>query len=316
MYMMDWCVYFFVRIIICIIQTLSLETCQRLSETWAVVFTYLFPVRQNVIEDNLKHAFPERDVAWRMKIRYAMWQHLFLTICEIALMQRKLHETNWRRLIDLQGGREMVLSMFDPRPSVFVTAHYGNFELNGYLTGLFGFPSHTLARELDNPFLHHYLVKFRESTGQYILPARGSAELAQRILESGGILAALGDHHAGPKGCWVEFFSRPASCHKGIAVFSLVNKSPLNVTMSRRIGAPLRFEIRWLCKFDPGVDHHVAGVEELTQWYSNSIESFVHQHPEQYWWLHRRWKDLRTPQQRQRHQNRTRSEQAGRVIQM
>jgi len=301
---LDWCVYLLARVLICIIQALSLESCQRLSELLASLFTYVIPLRRSVIEDNLQRAFPEGDARWRTKMRWAMWQHLCLMICEISLMHRKLHDTNWRQLIELHGGREMVLSMFDPRPSVFVTAHYGNFELNGYLTGLFGFPSHTLARELDNPFLHRFLIDFRESSGQYILPTRRSADLAQRILESGGFLAALGDHHAGAKGCWVNFFGRPASCHKGVAVFALANKSPINVVFSRRTGGPFRFEVRWLDNIDPSVDPSKAGVDELTQWYTEKIESFVREDPKQYWWLHRRWKDFRSPRQRQRHQQR------------
>ena len=301
---MDRTVYLVVRMLVCLIQSLSVYSCERLSECLATLFTYIIPIRRDVVEENLQHAFPGNDVRWRTQVRWAMWQHLVLMICEIALMRRKLHGTNWRQMIDVHGGREMVESMFDPRPSVFVTAHYGNFELNGYVTGLFGFPSHTLARDLDNPYLHEYLREFRESTGQFILPARGSADLAQRIIDSGGFLAALGDHHAGVKGCWIEFFGRPASCHKGVAVFALAHHCPLNIVYSRRTGGMFRFEIRYHGQIEPDEAGSLATVDGLTQWYSDEIETFVRDQPNQYWWLHRRWKDLRSEKQRFRFQER------------
>ena len=74
-------------------------------------------------------------------------------------------------------------------------------------------PTFTVARTLDNPFLDRFLNRFREAKGQFIVDKQGSAGQIDDVLARGGKLVLLGDQHAGPKGCWVDFFGRQASCH-------------------------------------------------------------------------------------------------------
>ena len=142
-------------------------------------------------------------------------------VCEITQAPRKLHQTNWRQHSQILRIPELVRSLLDDRPVVIISGHFGNFELGGYLLGLFGFPTYSIARPLDNPFLHRFVNRFRGSTGQHIVPKLGSREMVAEILRRGGTLALLGDQSAGDKACWVEFFGRPASTHKAVAVLPL-----------------------------------------------------------------------------------------------
>jgi KDO2-lipid IV(A) lauroyltransferase len=103
-------------------------------------------------------------------------------------------------------------------------------------------------------------------------------------------LTFLADQYAGIKGCWVDFFGRPASVHKSIALLALENNARLSVCASRRLGRPMRFELYDYAEIDPRA---VGTVRELTQWYTSRLEELIRQSPEQYWWLHRRWKDPR-----------------------
>ena len=152
-----------------------------------------------------------------------MWEHLFLMIAEIAHFPRKVHDTNWRDYIHFKNEADDARIVRN-RPRVFVSGHYGNFELAGYTLGLFGFPTFTVARPLDNPYLDRFVNHFRALKGQYILPKRRQRQEAAALLEGRGTLGVLADQHAGPKGCWVNFFGRPASTHKAIAVFALTNE--------------------------------------------------------------------------------------------
>jgi KDO2-lipid IV(A) lauroyltransferase len=104
----------------------------------------------------------------------------------------------------------------------------------------------------------------------------------------------VADQYAGSKGCWVEFFHRPASAHKAIALFALQHDAPIVVGYCRRMARPMQFELTIQGTLDPrSTDRSVNGVKEITQWYTTQIEKMVRQAPEQYWWLHRRWKDNR-----------------------
>jgi KDO2-lipid IV(A) lauroyltransferase len=223
-----------------------------------------------------------------------MWEHLFLLVLEVAHAPRKIHETNWRDFVELGNEDELVRLLMDDRPLLVVAAHLGNFEVGGYVLGILGYPTYTVARTLDNPYLDQFLNQFRAKTGQRIIPKNGGYDQIVEVLAHGGTMTFLADQYAGPKGCWVEFFGRPASAHKAIALLALDNNAQNSVSAARRLDRPMHFELANYAVADP----HKAGssvgtIRDLTQWYTTRLEELVRQTPDQYWWLHRRWKDTR-----------------------
>jgi KDO2-lipid IV(A) lauroyltransferase len=96
----------------------------------------------------------------------------------------------------------------------------------------------------------------------------------------------------------VDFCGVPAACHKALALFSLATNAPMQVVFTRRIGGrPMHFESTMLAQVDPLDDEHgppsaCDSVESMTNWYNQQLERMIDLAPEQYWWLHRRW---RTP---------------------
>jgi KDO2-lipid IV(A) lauroyltransferase len=213
-------------------------------------------------------------------------------ICEIAQAPRKIHDTNWRRHIRVVGKRELVQHLLDVRALVLVSGHFGNFEMASFTLGLLGVPTFAVARPLDNPYLQRWLLQFREASGQYFLPKQGSSPLIEKALSSGAALALLADQHAGSKGIWVEFFGRPASCHKALALFTLVHQAPLLVGYAKRLRRPLDFEMSVVGVADPAQpDERTASAKALTVWYSQMLERVIRSAPDQYWWLHRRWRE-------------------------
>ncbi len=287
----NWLVYLAVRVAICIVQAVRMETCAAWANGLAWLVTDVIPLRREVIEDNLRVAYPELSDGERRQLIRRMWRHLFLMVFEIAHVPLRIHSTNWRQYIESKTVREICLFLLDLRPKVIVSGHFGNFEVAGYVAGLLGFPTYTIARPLDNPFLDRFVNRFRRATGQCILPKQGSAELVQRVLDQGGVLALLGDQHAGPKGCWTDFFGRAASSHKAIALFSLTHDAPLAVVCAQRRRGPLDFSLEVVATVDPStMSPELGSVQALTQWYNQQLEAAVRQAPEQYWWVHRRWK--------------------------
>jgi Kdo2-lipid IVA lauroyltransferase/acyltransferase len=291
---LDFLVYVVVRILICIVQAMRMETGQRLARGLAWLFSDVLHVRSSVVDDNLAHAFPEMSVAERLRLARRMWEHLFLLVLEVAHIPRKVHETNWREFVRLRGVAPLVRILLGERPAIIVTGHFGNFELGGYALGVLGFPTYTVARPLDNPYLDRFLSRFRGATGQHIIPKVGGYDQILAVLSHGDTMAFLADQYAGEKGCWVDFFGRPASAHKAIALLSLEHDAPVAVCSSRRLDRPLHFEMTTHAIADPrDKQDALSTVRELTQWYSSELEEAIRRAPEQYWWLHRRWKDTR-----------------------
>ncbi len=287
----DWLVYIVVRVAVCLVQSVTIETCQAMSRLLAVLANDILRVRRQVVDENLAAVFPELSPAERIHLARRMWEHLLLMGCEIFHAPRKIHRTNYRRFVRVERRREIVRYLLDPRPILLVSGHFGNFEMGGFVTGLLGFPTFTVARPLDNRYLDRYINRFRSANGQYIFSNRGSSNQIDGILANGHTLSLLGDQHAGPKGCWVDFFGRPASCHKAIALFTLTSGAPLLLGYCRRDGRPMRFEQSVIGFVDPRhAGPETGGVKPLTQWYNRMLEEAVRVAPEQYWWLHRRWK--------------------------
>jgi len=290
----DYFVYLVVRVFVCVVQAMRIETGQMLARGLAWLFGDAIGIRRQVVEENLAHAFPDWSESTRRQVARQMWEHLFLLVLEVAHAPRKIHETNWRRYIALSNEDVLVRALLSGRPTLLVTAHFGNFEVGGYTLAMLGFPTHTVARTLDNPYLDRFLNEFRGQTGQYIIPKNGGFDQILRVLQGGGTMTLLADQYAGRKGCWVEFFGRPASAHKAIALLALDNDAPVIVAGSRRRGAPLHLELVVAATADPRHEGDaLGGVRELTQWYTSRLEELIRTAPDQYWWIHRRWKDTR-----------------------
>lgn len=288
---LDALVYAVVRIAICVIQSLSLQACQSLARTMAFLAVDILKVRDKVLEENLNQAFPELGAADRKMIKHQMWEHLVLMICEIAHAPRRLHETNWHQYITIRDRRRIVSRLLEDRPLVMVSGHFGNFEMAGFVAGLLGFPTYAIARELDNRYVHQFVDDFRRIKGQYMINKDGSANEIKTHLDAHRTITLLGDQHAGPKGCWVEFFGKPASSHKAVAVFTLTADAPMLVCYVRRGDRPMQLEIGLQGEVDPReMSSDLRGIPQLTRWYNERVEEIVRKTPGQYWWLHKRWK--------------------------
>jgi Kdo2-lipid IVA lauroyltransferase/acyltransferase len=297
----QYLIYLVVRTFVCALQALKMETCQVVTAVLATLFADVVKVRRGVIDDNLRHAFPQMSEAERRRIVWRMWDHLFTLIVEIAHAPRKIHETNWRDFLTLHNADTLTRLGLTERPVVIVSAHFGNFEMAGYLLAILGFPTYTVARTLDNPYVDAFLNRFRSRTGQHMIPKRGGYEQIVEMLARGRMMTFLADQYAGSKGCWVEFFGRPASTHKAIALFALGNDAPLVVGYARRRRRPLHYDLVIESVADPrSGEDHVSSVSRLTQWYTSELERVIRATPEQYWWIHRRWKDTRPAKKRQK----------------
>jgi KDO2-lipid IV(A) lauroyltransferase len=225
-------------------------------------------------------------------------------------LPRKLRVHNWRRFATLVGGEHIVGGLLDRRPALIVTAHFGNWELAGFALGAQGFRTFAIARVLDNPHLDRFLNRFRQATGQTIIAKKDDFDRLTTVLQSGGKVATLADQDAGPRGVFVDFFGRPASAHKAVALMALefdcrllvvgvprrrsgVGSGESGVVRSDpRLPTPhSRFTIVCEEVIDP---REYAGrpdaVRAITQRYHAALERLIRRHPEQYFWLHRRWK--------------------------
>jgi KDO2-lipid IV(A) lauroyltransferase len=290
--LVDCLVYAVVRFIVCVIQALPVNAAAGVAGALAWLAYRVNRRHREVARDNLRRAFPElspQQIDQRIR---EVYRHFCGLLMDILHTPRKLNTHNWRDYVAMEHvGKPLVEALLSDRPLLIVTGHFGNWEMGGYVLGLLGFPTHAIARQLDNRYLNEFLGRFRGRTGQKILDKNRDYELMKQVLAEGGVLATLGDQDAGQRGLFVDFFGRPASTHKAIALFALEYRVPMLVMGMRRQARPLHYHVVMEDVILPEeyADRPDA-VRAMTERFTAAFEHVVRQAPEQYFWLHRRWK--------------------------
>lgn len=291
--LVDFTVYIAVRAVVCVLQAVPLRAALGFGRVLALLAYRVDRRHREVARDNLRQAFPERcaDPAACDRLVRACYTHFCTMVIELAVISRRMHLHNWLSFATPTYFERIVRAVLGNRPVMLVTPHFGNWEVAGYVTGVVGLTTYAIARDLDNPHLDRFLKRFRQKTGQTILSKEGDYDRITGVLKAGGIVGTLGDQDAGPKGLFVDFFGRPASTHKAVALLALEHDAVMLVVGVPRIGTPMKFGIETEEVIDP---RDYAGrpdaVKAITERFTQAFERLVRRHPEQYFWLHRRWK--------------------------
>ena len=286
----DYLIYLFVRFLVCIIQALSFEKAWAFARVLAWVAYKLNKRHRLVAIENLQKAFPGQYNEQQLDAMVRnVYRHFCAMLIEIMHMPRRFHLHNYKQYTLLHEPQRMAELLLSGRPILMVTGHFGNWEMAGYSLGLIGFKTHAIARPLDNPYLDQFLRSFRERTGQKLLAKHGDFENMEKLLQDGGILGTLADQDAGQRGLFVDFFGRPASTHKAVALMALEYKVPMVVAGTPRLDG--RYHLYPIDVIYPeDYEKSPDAVRAITQRFTAGLETLIRKAPEQYFWLHRRWK--------------------------
>jgi KDO2-lipid IV(A) lauroyltransferase len=301
----DYAVYLLARLAVCVLQALPWSWLLGLADLLAWLAYRVDRRHREVARDNLRQAFPEKNPAEIESLVYASYRHLLWVLVEMIRLPRELHAHNAMSRVAFADPAILHRAerwLATGRPLVVITGHLGNWEALSYAMGLLGYRGHVIARRLDNPFLDRYVKRLRIRTGQALLDKNQDFEQIVSILESGGHIAALADQDAGARGEFVRFFGRPASTFKSLALLSLRYEAPIIVLGAVRLAPGLHFRAYLEDEIEPrDYADHPHAVHAITQRFTAALEAMVRRHPEQYFWLHRRWKHQ--PRQRSPQRN-------------
>lgn len=252
---------------------------------------WLVPIRRRTILDNLRHVFGDLTDRERRQLAQAHYEHLWRCIREII------------RWLVVPGGVAYRVEVaesaweFDVRRAgaLLLMAHLGNFELvpiagirdNPEYRGIFN----VIRRPLPFGWLDRFVRRIFAAGGIGVISDRGALRVVEDTLQKGGSVAFLLDQHASPRyGVVVDFLGQPASTFRSLAELSL------------RLQRPVLPYLTWrepdgthVIRFDEpifAVQHadFETAVRATTQAYSDVLGRFILAHPEQWFWVHRRWK--------------------------
>lgn len=246
--------------------------------------------RWGVVSEHLRTAFPDSDERWRRDVGRRSYAHLgaeAVSMFRLAGMGRAQVRARTRVTgLDVveKAGRE-------GRGVIILSAHLGNWEIGGSALVARGFPLDVVVARQRNELFDRYLTRSRERLGFGIIARSEGRRGVLAALKAGRLAGILGDQDARRAGIFVDFFGRPASTARGPAVLAL-RSDALIVTLFavRRRGWRPRYHVYLEPLEEDAAMGRAAKVAAMTQTYTTRIEEYVRRYPEQYFWLHKRWK--------------------------
>ena len=252
--------------------------------------------RYPIARENIRRAFGDKYSDREVDvIIFRMWQHLFRVVTEVIQFPRRLHGDRIHDALVYRTKEPAVRALTSGRPVILLSGHFGNWEMSIAAFGIFGFKMAVVARALDNPYLDNWFRNFRESTGHTMIDKRGGSKRMNELLAAGKHIALLADQDAGQRGIFVDFFGHPASTFKSIALMAMEHDAIIAVGYSIRLPDSshknwVQFEMGCAGAVDPREATSDDPVAEITQKFTLALEQAVARAPEQYFWVHRRWK--------------------------
>ncbi len=248
-----------------------------------------FPLRfrRELVEKHLRWAFPDRDDAWIRATARAAYAHLgreAIATIRLARMTRAdvLARTT---VIGLEAFRA---ALSQGNGLVLASGHVGNHEIGAAALSARGIPLDLVVQRQANPLFDAALIASRERLGLGVIDRSQATRMAIKALRRGRAVAFAADQNAGKAGIFVPFFGRAASTHRGAALFAVKTGAPLFLGTSLRQGHGYQVTLQQVEVDRSGELDDV--VYRLTVAFTDRLEAVVREAPEQYLWLHRRWK--------------------------
>jgi Kdo2-lipid IVA lauroyltransferase/acyltransferase len=252
----------------------------------------LLPKLRKTTEFNLKLAFPDWDAQKREAVTRGMVRNLGRMAAEFARLPKYTKE-NIERFVVLDGHENFLAGKERGKGVLYLTGHIGAWELSSFAHALYGFPLHYMARPIDNPHIDKFVNKYRGLSGNQPIFKNESARSLLKILKEQGTVGILADQNTMPQeGVWVDFFGTPACTSTGIARVALHTDAAVVPGYLYWDSAMRKYRLR----FEPPVELVRTGdvegaVRENTARFAKILEEIIRQHPEQWVWLHARWKN-------------------------
>ncbi len=245
------------------------------------------PGRRAVAMDNLGRAFgSERSESQLAQLGRRSFEHLGMNLIEACVFFFRPPSVLLSR-VDLGNPEPVQAAVALGKGVLALTAHYGNWELLAAASALSVYPLSVVMRPLDDPVVNWLIERFRRRSGVDLIAKSQALPAMRDALRQGRMVGVLLDQNASrTEGVFVPFFGMPASTSKALAVLSLRTGAPVVPIFIRR-GQGGRHYV-WADLPIPAPE--TGDVTDYTAAFNRSIEAAIRQAPEQWFWLHRRWK--------------------------
>ena len=268
---------------------------RRLSRAFAIFLSqivYVLHVRlRRVGMRNLAMAFPEKSEAERARILRGVFRSLGRELAELCQFPRYTLE-NVEQVVVYDGLENYERAYARKKGVLFLTAHFGGWELSAFVHSLHGHWMHVVMRPMDNPYLDRLLQSYRTMHGNKTVSKDNFVRGLLAAMRAGEVVGILMDTNmTPPQGVFVNYFGIPACTAMGLARIALRTDAAVVPTFTIWDESLGKYRLR----FDPALELVRTGDLEAdivanTQMFTKAIEDYARQYPDQWLWVHRRWK--------------------------
>jgi KDO2-lipid IV(A) lauroyltransferase len=240
---------------------------------------------------NLALAYPEKSRAERAKILGGVFTSLGRQLAELCLFP-KYRAENVSDVVVYDGFENFERALARGKGVLFLTAHLGAWELSAFAHSLYGHPLKIVMRPLDNPYLDRLSQRYRTMHGNSTVDKDDFVRGLLSAMKAGETVGILMDTNmTPPQGVFVDFFGIPACTASGLARIAL--RTDAAVVPGFTVWDPALKKYR--LRFDPAVELIRTGNDDAdaianTALFTKVIEDYVRRYPDQWLWVHRRWK--------------------------
>lgn len=282
--------YWLTRVVLGFFAVLPLSVAMRVGRAIGR-FGFWFPKLRHTGERNLELAFPNLSAADRRKLLAGCFENLGQLLAVFSHFS-KADSKSLQRIVEKDGFEHLEAAQRIGRGVILFTGHIGAWELTSFALSLFGHPLSFLVRRIDNPKIEALVDRARTHLGNRTIDKRSAAREMLQILQGGGTLGILVDLNTlDREGIFVDFFGVKASTTFMLAKLALRTGAvvlPVFAPWDKQRG-------RFVVKIDEPLaldrtNDEEEDVRRLTQSFTSVVENYVRRYPEQWLWIHRRWK--------------------------
>ena len=273
-----------------LVRLLPWQAVSRFGSSFADFVYYCVPIRRSLTRKQLRDAFPEKSHAEIDAIALAAYRNLFISLLEVFWFSR-LTADMVKDIVCMPDTSLLDSRLKEGKGLIMLGGHFGNWELVATAVGLLGgHPLTIIVQRQRNKFVDEYMNKSRSLFGNRVVEmARAPREIIS-ALRNNDVVAMLADQSGPQEGLFVNYFGRPASTHRGPALFSVRTGAPIIMAfiLRQRHG-------RYKVEFEEVDTVNVTGtdeekIEQITARHVAVLESYARRYPDHWLWMHKRWK--------------------------
>lgn len=282
--------YFLEYLVVCFVgiiaRCLPIKAAISFGEALGSAVYYCVPIRKRMVLNNLAIAFKnEKSTREIKKICRGCYENLGMSLIEFLRYPGYTRE-NFFEYVKIENEEYLKSSLLKGNGVIIIAGHFGNWELSAATVGLRGYPLSQVSKNLHNYYLNRVVLKYRNGKNINVIGVKMEVREIIRILKQNGVVGIADDQEARQHGLWVDFLGEEALTARGPVVFARKLGSPIVpcfiVREKDKITHRLIFE-------KPIIVGSLGDAEYLSQ-FNQLLGQYVKMFPEQYFWLHDRWR--------------------------